>query len=355
MDEGHEDNNQYVNYQVGFEYTRPESAKKMGHGLHVLSYFGVGVKGVGASEVPVYCDVVSIQGTVRLHIHIWSMAEGCQLNLRLLLTPTPPFARNATFSFPVFPEFEVSAKPLVSSSFNAMGIPGVRSYVHAAIADVVSAFVRPHSYSLDLDRLLLGREASLRTDAIGVLQISIHGAHDLLRADTMGSCDPYVAISYAKYHKPLYSTRTVVDNQNPIWNETAFLLVTEDAISADERLRLRVCDADRMSADDAIGVVELELVDIMGESVQRRLGEEVRRKDELRPDRPGMKTSGHLEWSVRFCSIRKTPFEEIERQMREKNGDDPKKGEPPPSEPPWWLNLVSSIAEGKPKWEEAES
>lgn len=51
---------------------------------------------------------------------------------------------------------------------------------------MASAFVRPESYTLDIDRLLLGREASLRTASIGVLHIVIHGAENLPKTDTMG-------------------------------------------------------------------------------------------------------------------------------------------------------------------------
>jgi Ca2+-dependent lipid-binding protein len=59
---------------------------------------------------------------------------------------------------------------------------------------VASAFVRPESYTLDIDRLLLGREASLRTASIGVLHIVIHGAENLPKTDTMGrSVSTYVS------------------------------------------------------------------------------------------------------------------------------------------------------------------
>lgn len=74
--------------------------------------------------------------------------------------------------------------------------------VQSSIAEVAQGFVSPESYSIDVDRLLLGRESSLRTASVGVLQIVIHGAEDLPKTDTMGSCDPYVAISYSKFNKP---------------------------------------------------------------------------------------------------------------------------------------------------------
>lgn len=74
--------------------------------------------------------------------------------------------------------------------------------VQSSIAEVAQGFVSPASYSIDVDRLLLGRESSLRTHSVGVLQIMIHGAEDLPKTDTMGSCDPYVAISFSKFNKP---------------------------------------------------------------------------------------------------------------------------------------------------------
>jgi len=52
VDEDDPNAGQYVNYQVGFEYEQPkEAVKQRGWGLHVLAYFGVGLKGVGATEL----------------------------------------------------------------------------------------------------------------------------------------------------------------------------------------------------------------------------------------------------------------------------------------------------------------
>lgn len=62
----------------------------------------------------------------------------------------------------------------------------MKTYVQKSIAAVAKAFVRPESYSIDLDRLLLGREASLRTYTVGVMHIIIHGAEDLPKTDTVG-------------------------------------------------------------------------------------------------------------------------------------------------------------------------
>lgn len=109
-----EESGQYVNFQIGFEYKRPDSTKnRKGYGLHVLGYFGIGVKGLGRTELPIYIDMLGIKGI---------------LNIRILLSATPPFARTATITFPKLPEFDISAKPLTRSTFNAMSLPGMNPY-----------------------------------------------------------------------------------------------------------------------------------------------------------------------------------------------------------------------------------
>ena len=58
--------------------------------------------------------------------------------------------------------------------------------MRASIVEVAKAFIRPKSYTLDIDRLLLGRDAALRTHYVGLLHIFIHGAQDLPKTDAMG-------------------------------------------------------------------------------------------------------------------------------------------------------------------------
>ncbi|WVR00367.1 hypothetical protein IAU59_007510 [Kwoniella sp. CBS 9459] len=332
MDEDDPNAGQYVNYQIGFEYKRDSDAEKKGRGLHCLAYFGWGVKGIGKSEIPVYIDVISIKGTV---------------NVRLLLSATPPFVRTGTFSFPSLPEYDVSAQPLKKGAFNAMEVPGMKQYVKQSIMEVASAFVRPNSYTLDLDRLLLGRESSLRTVHIGVLHIFINRAENLPKVDTMGSCDPYVSISLSKYHKPVFSTRTIRDTRDPIWDEEAFVLVASDAIEAGEKLRLRASDSDRFSADDALGVVEVDLADL----VDTHSDKMYHRCDPLTADRPGMRSSGSLSWSVQFHPLWQMSQEETQAkvlQAREQRNSD---CEPPDNRIPWWVEWIDKMVEGKDeKW-----
>nr|XP_019044279.1 hypothetical protein I302_07563 [Kwoniella bestiolae CBS 10118]OCF23209.1 hypothetical protein I302_07563 [Kwoniella bestiolae CBS 10118] len=326
---------QYVNYQIGFEYRRSRDAEKKGRGLHCLAYFGWGIKGVAGSEIPVYIDVISIKGTV---------------NLRLLLSATPPFVRTGTFSFPKLPEYDVSAQPLKKGAFNAMEIPGMKQYVKQSITEVASAFVAPQSYTLDLDRLLLGQESALRTHNIGVLRILIHSAQDLPKVDTMGSCDPYVSIGMSKYHKPVFSTRTIRDSRDPKWDEEAFVLVSSDAIEAGEKLRIRACDSDRFSADDALGVVEVDLAEL----VDTHSSKLYLRTDDFKEDKPGMKCSGSLSWSVQFHGLWQMSSEQIKQRTMKSIAEREEINPPELTKVPIWMEMLSRIIDrNDEKWYKA--
>jgi hypothetical protein len=181
------DADHYVNYEVAFSYRRSADMRKHGSGLHMIAHFGWGVRGVGGSEFPVYLDVVELHGRMRV---------------RVLLSAGPPFASEVSFSFVNMPYFDISARPLRAGSFNAMDIPLLKSYIEKSIAKVAAGFIAPKSYTLDVDRLLLGHESVLQTETMGVFRIVIHSASNLPHTDAIGSCDPYVAVSYSKFHKP---------------------------------------------------------------------------------------------------------------------------------------------------------
>ncbi|KAJ9118636.1 hypothetical protein QFC22_003856 [Naganishia vaughanmartiniae] len=293
VEEGNE--GQYVNLAVDFSYDGRKNRK--GYDLHFLIYMGMGVKGLGGVEVPIWVTMMKITGTV---------------HVRLLLSPDAPFVRNATISMPNIPEFDFSAKPIKEYAPDVIGLPLVKPYrftVAKSIREVCDDFVRPNSYTLDVDRLLLGQEASLRTQSIGVLHVRVHSAEGLKQSDTIGSSDPYCVASFAKYGKPLWSTRTILNTLNPRWEEDAFILIQAEAIESGERLRLIVFDSDRFSNDDPLGMVSEDLADLLSSTQQEQpAGQEMlHRTDMLEPHRRGMTAKGSLTWSYAFYPIWKLP------------------------------------------------
>ena len=54
---------------------------------------------------------------------------------------------------------------------------------------------------------------------------------------------------FLQFGKPLYSTRIILGDLNPVFEETAFMLVTQEEVKADEQLSAMLWDSDRYSAE----------------------------------------------------------------------------------------------------------
>jgi len=251
------------------------------------------------------------------------------MHVRLLLAPDVPFVRTASISLPQLPEFDLALKPIKDISLDFFGLPFLKPFMEKAILEVAGGFVRPNCYKLDVDRILLGQEAALRTEAIGVLHVRIHRAEDLKAADTFGSSDPYATIAFSKLSKPVFSTRTIVGTLQPRWEEDAYVLITADAIETGERVRIVVYDSDRFSADDAIGMVDVDLADLLekGNGRQKR-NELMEETTELKPTRHGMPAQGRLLWSHAFYPLWKMPQDDKQKtDIGKEEWDHTKRGE----------------------------
>lgn len=134
---------------------------------------------------------------------------------------------------------------------------------------------------------------------------------------------------------------------------TIAVLISADAIESGEKIRLRLCDSDRFSADDAMGVVEVDLADLIDHttSTDRPSSSDTfdHRNDALEADSPGMKVTGTLSWSVRFCPLWVMPESEMQKRM-EKNRSREKRREPEYVKPVW-LDWLESFMD-KPDWED---
>lgn len=64
---------------------------------------------------------------------------------------------------------------------------------------------------------------------------------------SVGLADPYVTLTYSRLRKPLYSTRIIKNDCNPVFEETAVILVDVNAIRLHEKLSFQLWDSDRMS------------------------------------------------------------------------------------------------------------
>lgn len=178
----------------------------------------------------------------------------------------------------------------------------------------------------------------MRTNALGVFYVQIHKATNLRKTDALGLSDPYVSVSFSKFNRPgellsEYADQSVqyaydrTRSQSRLgravlwWvihqRDLTAVVVSEGDVIAGEKLRLRVCDSDRVGTDDVVGVVEVDVPTLLDQSLSSKLkpGELMFRRDELAPERLGMKTQGSLEWSVRFFPVWKMSREQIQNTV----------------------------------------
>lgn len=124
-------------------------------------------------------------------------------------------------------------------------------------------------------------------------------------------------LSYAKFGKPLYSTRIIAGDLNPVWEETAILLVSADEIKAKESLSIQLWDNDKYSADDLVGRVHVPLEEIMQEP-----GKAHRRTDKLQGFEDHDEMKGSMTWSVAY--YQKAEFDQKLKTKRGTATDMPK-------------------------------
>ncbi|CAL1709607.1 unnamed protein product [Somion occarium] len=264
----------HVNLEVSFAYrglpsgNTPES--KAGN-VHLLVEFFLGVKGIYGFRIPIWVEITGAVGTARI---------------RLQLISDPPFVKKAMISMMGLPRITISVTALTRALPNMMNIPFISGFISSAIDTAVAEYSAPKSMTIDLQQLISGDDIKKDTETLGILVVHIHRATGVKGMDIGGSSDPYITLTYSKLGKPLYSTRIIKEDCNPVFEETAFLMVDVNTIRLREKLSFQLWDSDRTSMDDMLGTAEIEIVDLV-----RNRGKPVRKVSSLAsPDlahRPG--------------------------------------------------------------------
>lgn len=236
----------FLNMEVSFCYSAipGETSDRRAQNIHLLVEFFLGAFDLFEIPLPVWVQVERLIGTVRFRAQIVSEA---------------PFLRNLTLTLMGVPKVGISAIPMLQFLPNVLDLPLTAGFVQSAIATAADMYVAPRSMTLDMSQILAGDGIKKDTDSLGVLMVQIRYGFDLNSQDINGKSDPYCVLSFAKFGRPLYATRIIFEDLNPVWEETAFLLVTRDDIRSDESLSLQLWDSDRHSADDIVGRVAMPL------------------------------------------------------------------------------------------------
>ncbi|KAI1753749.1 C2 domain-containing protein [Xylaria castorea] len=288
-----EEGGDYYNLEASFAYhakpsSQSVSAKATNMGMQLVFYLGI--KGLFGVPLPIWVELNGLVGTVRI---------------RLQMSPQPPFLKAVTFTLMGVPKVEASCTPMIERGVNILNLPLISNFVNWAIKTAASMYVAPKSMTLDLGKMLQGDDIQKETNAMGILFIRIHKAVGLSKQDRRGSqgggSDPYITVSFSKFGKPMYCTRVIQDDLNPVFEESCALMVTSDLIKADEQLSMELWDSDRSSADDVVGKVELSLQKLI-----QHPGKMYPQVSKLRGVKAGSEMPGELHWEVGFFG--KTQF-----------------------------------------------
>ncbi|KAH9830601.1 uncharacterized protein C8Q71DRAFT_785114 [Rhodofomes roseus] len=272
----------HVNLEVGFAYRAEpsgESAQSKAKNIHLLVEFFIGLTGVFGVKFPVWVEVTGAIGTARA---------------RLQLISTPPFVKTTMITLLGLPHVTISVVPLSERLPNVMNVPFLSGFISSAINTAAAEYVAPKSLTLDLQKLINGDDIKKDTEALGVLVVHIHRATGLAKADTNGASDPYITLTFSRLGKPLYSTRIIKGDLNPVFEETAFVLVDVNTAKLREKLSFQLWDSDRMSVDDMLGYHEIDVVELI-----RQRAKPIRRVSPLSsPD--SRHRPGNVEYTVGY-------------------------------------------------------
>ncbi|KAI5275962.1 hypothetical protein E4T47_01191 [Aureobasidium subglaciale] len=295
----------FINLEVAFAYrTRSTSKKFQDRAKHAHLYISFYL--LGNIKIPVYVDLRGFVGIMRC---------------RLQLTPDPPFFALCTFTLLGQPNVDVACTPLTRKGLNIMNLPVISHFVQTAVDAAMAEYVAPKSMTINLQDMIAGEDFKKDTRAKGVIIARIKRAFEFKEGDPgiplvrEGSADPYVSVGWAKFVKPLWSTRVILSEMNPHWEETAFILVTADELNVDERLRIQLWDSDRFTADDDLGRIEMDLKELMRNEETR--GKMSDRIDGFKALHAGERLPGKLEWSVGYFPKAHIVEEQLKRQTEE--------------------------------------
>ncbi|KAI9802260.1 MAG: hypothetical protein M1825_002981 [Sarcosagium campestre] len=225
-----------------------------------------------------------------LDVIVEDMACSGIMRVKFKLQIPYPHVEKIEVCFLEEPIMDYSCKPLGGDTlgFDINFIPGLEKFimgqVHANLAPIMYA---PNVFPIEIAKMLSGDAVD---QAIGVLAVTLHGAHGLRNPDKFsGSPDPYVNISI-NARETLANTATVKENPNPRWNETKYIVIT----SLKDSLTLQVYDFNEFRKDKELGTATFALEEAENEPEHENLQLEVMSNGKAR---------GILQVDVRFFPV----------------------------------------------------
>ncbi|KAK7725442.1 Tricalbin-2 [Botryosphaeria dothidea] len=190
-----------------------------------------------------------------LDVIVEDMAFSGIMRLKVKLQLPFPHIEKVEFCFLERPTIDYVCKPLGGDTFgfDINFIPGLETFIQEQIhANLGPMMYAPNVFPIEIAKMLAGNPVD---QAIGVLQITFHGAKGLKNPDKFsGTPDPYATVSINN-REVLGRTKTVVENANPRWSETVNIILS----SLKDTLTMAVYDYNEIRKDKELGIASFAL------------------------------------------------------------------------------------------------
>jgi Ca2+-dependent lipid-binding protein len=193
-----------------------------------------------------------------LDVIVEDMAFSGIMRLKIKLQIPFPHIDRVEMCFLERPTIDYVCKPLGGENFgfDINFIPGLESFIleqiHGNLGPMMYA---PKVFPIEVAKMLAGNPVD---QAVGVVAVTLHGAHGLKNSDNFGgTIDPYASISLNR-RQELARTKVVEDNSNPRWNETHYIIIT----SFNDSLDIQVFDHNDFRKSKELGVASFPLENI---------------------------------------------------------------------------------------------
>ncbi|GAB7341289.1 hypothetical protein MBLNU457_7560t1 [Dothideomycetes sp. NU457] len=206
-----------------------------------------------------------------LDIIVEDMAFSGLMRVKVKLQLPFPHIEKIEICFLERPTIDYVCKPLGGDmfGFDINFIPGLEHFIMEQIhANLGPIMYNPNVFPIEIAKLLAGNPVD---QAIGVLQVTFHGAQGLKNTDKFsGTPDPYAVVSL-NGRQPLGKTKTVHENSNPRWTETVNVILT----SMKDNLTIQVFDWNEYRKDKELGQAVFALDQLEHESHHENLQLEI--------------------------------------------------------------------------------
>lgn len=190
-----------------------------------------------------------------LDVIVEDMACSGLMRVKVKLQVPFPHIERVDVCFLERPEIDYVCKPLGGDTlgFDINFIPGLETFIKEQIHNNLGPMMySPNVFPVEIAKMLAGNPVD---QAIGVVAVTLHGAHQLKNPDAFaGTPDPYASVSL-NGRTELGRTKTVHDTDSPRWNETIYVIIT----SFSDTLTIQPYDWNEFRKDKELGTATFPL------------------------------------------------------------------------------------------------